>query len=178
MTKNPKHHHVYVVLLNSDVLTKEKKFQEANPGCVPGWPCLYVGMTGLTPERRFENHKRGYKGNKYVERYGERLAMEFLEHGNPMAFRRWVYSYVKSFTDFWITKKSRSESCVALPRPYEPNTTTRAGELTCCMIWSAVCWISCALNIDHQSCWLKLAMRPPTSRQLRKILTSENGGAE
>ena len=33
-------------------------------------------MTGLTPEKRFENHKRGYKGNKYVERYGERLAME------------------------------------------------------------------------------------------------------
>ena len=86
MTKNPKHHHVYVVLLNSDVLTKEKKFQEANPGCVPGWPCLYVGMTGLTPERRFENHKRGYNGNKYVERYGERLAMEFLERGNPMTY--------------------------------------------------------------------------------------------
>ena len=87
MTKNPKHYHVYVVLFNSDVLTKEKKFQQANPGYVPGWPCLYVGMTGLTPEKRFENHKHGYKGNKYVERYGERLAMEFLECGNPMSYQ-------------------------------------------------------------------------------------------
>jgi hypothetical protein len=86
MVARPSHHHVYVVLLNSAVLTKERNFQEVNPGCVPGWPCLYVGMTGLTPEKRFENHKRGYKGNKYVERYGERLAMEFLERGNPMTY--------------------------------------------------------------------------------------------
>jgi hypothetical protein len=86
MTKNPQHYHVYVVLLNSAVLTKKKKFQEANHGCVPGWPCLYMGMTGLTPEKRFENHKRGCKGNKNVERYGERLAMEFLERENPMTY--------------------------------------------------------------------------------------------
>ena len=45
-----------------------------------------MGMTGLTPEKRFENHKRGYKGNKYVERYGERLAMEFLERENQMNY--------------------------------------------------------------------------------------------
>jgi hypothetical protein len=45
-----------------------------------------VGMTGLTPGKRFENHKRGYKGNKYVERYGERLAMKFLERENPMTY--------------------------------------------------------------------------------------------
>jgi hypothetical protein len=43
-------------------------------------------MTGLTPERRFEKHKRGHKGNKYVERYGERLAMDFLERENPMTY--------------------------------------------------------------------------------------------
>ena len=86
MTRATKHHHVYAALLNSTVLTKERKFQEANPECVPGWPCLYVGMKGLTPEKRFENHKRGYKGSKYVERYGERLAMEFLERENPMNY--------------------------------------------------------------------------------------------
>ena len=47
-----------------------------------------MGMTGLTPEKRFENHKRGYKGNKYVERYGERLAMEFLEREKPILIPR------------------------------------------------------------------------------------------
>jgi hypothetical protein len=81
------HHSVYVVLLDSEVLAKERKFREANPNCVPGWPCLYVGQTGKTLEERFEDHKRGYKSSKYVERYGERLALEFLERSNPMTYR-------------------------------------------------------------------------------------------
>ena len=85
MTKQS-HHSVYVVLLDSEVLAKERKFREANPNCVPGWPCLYVGQTGKTPEERFEDHKRGHKSSKYVERYGERLALEFLERSNPMTY--------------------------------------------------------------------------------------------
>ena len=80
------HHNVYVVLLDSEVLAKEKKFRDANPNCVPGWPCLYVGQTGKTPEQRFEDHKRGYKSNKYAEKYGIRLALEFLERANPMTY--------------------------------------------------------------------------------------------
>lgn len=80
------HHSVYVVLLNSEVLAKEKKFRDANPNCVPGWPCLYVGQTGKTPEQRLEDHKRGYKSNKYAEKYGVRLALEFLERANPMTY--------------------------------------------------------------------------------------------
>ena len=80
------HHNVYVVLLDSEVLAKEKKFRDANPNCVPGWPCLYVGQTGKTPEQRFEDHKRGYKSNKYAEKYGVRLALEFLERANPMTY--------------------------------------------------------------------------------------------
>ena len=80
------HHSVFIVLLDSEVLAKEKKFRDANPNCVPGWPCLYVGQTGKTPEERFEDHKRGYKSNKYAERYGIRLALEFLERANPMTY--------------------------------------------------------------------------------------------
>ena len=80
------HHSVYVVLLNSEVLAKEKKFRDANPNCVPGWPCLYVGQTGKTPEQRLEDHKRGYRSNKYVTKYGVRLALEFLERSNPMTY--------------------------------------------------------------------------------------------
>ena len=80
------HHSVYVVLLNSEVLANEKKFRDANPNCVPGWSCLYVGQTGNTPEQRLEDHKRGYKSNKYAEKYGVRLALEFLERSNPMTY--------------------------------------------------------------------------------------------
>ena len=90
MSNQSSSHKVYVVLLNQDVLVKEKKFRDENPNAVPGWPCLYVGMTGLTPEKRFDNHKSGVKGNKYVKRYGERLALEFLERSNPMSYEEAV----------------------------------------------------------------------------------------
>lgn len=82
------HHKVYVILLDSEVLTKEKKFRERNPDCVPGWPCLYVGSTGLSREERFANHKEGYKGNKYVKKYGLRLAMEFVENSDSMSWKQ------------------------------------------------------------------------------------------
>jgi hypothetical protein len=43
-------------------------------------------QTGKTPEQRLEDHKRGYKSNKYAEKYGVRLALEFLERANPMTY--------------------------------------------------------------------------------------------
>ena len=47
---------------------------------------VYVGMTGLTPEQRFENHKRGYKaGKKWVTKYGVRLLPELYQHLNPLS---------------------------------------------------------------------------------------------
>jgi len=33
----------------------------------------YVGMSGLTPEQRFQNHKQGHKAAGVVKRFGERL---------------------------------------------------------------------------------------------------------
>ena len=53
-------HNVYVVELHPDVLY-EGKFRKANPDYVPGKPCVYVGMTGLDPDQRFDNHKAGIK---------------------------------------------------------------------------------------------------------------------
>jgi hypothetical protein len=54
-------HRVYVIELDPAVL-EEKRFRERNPQHRPGVPCVYVGMTGLTVEQRFENHRRGHKG--------------------------------------------------------------------------------------------------------------------
>ena len=79
------HHHVYVVLLESGAL-KERKVLAANPKRNPTKPCVYVGMTGIPPIERFQNHKDGYKSSKYVREYGVRLLPELYEHLNPMPY--------------------------------------------------------------------------------------------
>ena len=84
--KQPEHHHnVYVVLLDSAV-GKNRKVRAANPKRDRKKPCVYVGMTGLTPEERFANHKAGNKSAWVVKRYGLRLLPEFYAHLNPMPF--------------------------------------------------------------------------------------------
>ena len=66
------HHVVYVVYLR-------------NPKG-DGKAGFYVGMTGLTPEQRFANHKAGIKAAGVVKRCGERLVPKLYEHLNPMSY--------------------------------------------------------------------------------------------
>jgi hypothetical protein len=77
------HHSVYVVLLDPAV-ARLRKVRAENPGRNPDLPCVYVGMTGLTPEERFANHKAGVKAAAVVRRHGVRLLPELYEHLNPM----------------------------------------------------------------------------------------------
>jgi predicted GIY-YIG superfamily endonuclease len=72
--KRSEHHSVYVVYLR-------------NPKG-DGRAGYYVGMTGLLPERRFENHKRGVKAAGIVKRCGERLVPRLYAHLNPMSYAR------------------------------------------------------------------------------------------
>lgn len=65
---------------------KSRKFRTENPHYVEGMPCVYVGMTGLTPEKRFEAHLNGHKSNRYVEQYGVDLMPAGFEHLNPMTY--------------------------------------------------------------------------------------------
>ena len=82
----PEHrHNVYVVLLDP-AAGRLRAVRAANPKRDPKKPCVYVGMTGLTPEERFANHKAGIKAASMVKRYGVRLLPEFYEHLNPMPF--------------------------------------------------------------------------------------------
>src|SRR5665811_2172357 len=67
-----KHYHVYVIELSSNVLLKPR-FIKSNPNYVAGKPCVYVGMTGLDPDVRFDKHKAGIQGNRYVQEFGLRL---------------------------------------------------------------------------------------------------------
>ena len=84
--RQPEHHHnVYVVLLDPAV-ARLRKVRAANPDRDPKKPCVYVGMSGLTPEDRFANHKRGDKASSVVKRYGIRLLPELYAHLNPMPF--------------------------------------------------------------------------------------------
>jgi hypothetical protein len=79
------HHHVYVVLL-SDRVWNEPSFRKANPGYEHRKACVYVGMTGLDPDLRFDKHKAGVRANRFVQKYGERLLPPLYEVYNPMPY--------------------------------------------------------------------------------------------
>ena len=51
-----------------------------------GKAAYYVGMTGLAPEQRFDNHKKGIKAAGIVKRFGERLVPRLYAHLNPMPY--------------------------------------------------------------------------------------------
>ena len=70
------HHSVYVVYL------KDPKGD--------GRAAYYVGMTGLTPEERFLNHKAGLKAARVVKRFGVRLVPKLYAHLNPMPYKKAV----------------------------------------------------------------------------------------
>lgn len=85
MTSRRLHHRVYVVLLDPAVLGRFR-FRRDNPGHRPGMPCLYVGMTGLTPAQRFANHIAGKKASRWVAGFGVRLAPEHYAHLPAMSY--------------------------------------------------------------------------------------------
>jgi predicted GIY-YIG superfamily endonuclease len=85
-TKRAHHHHVYVIELDRGVLY-ERRFQKANPNYDPEKPCVYVGMTGLDPDVRFDKHKAGIQSNRFARQYGLRLLPKLYEAYNPMPYK-------------------------------------------------------------------------------------------
>lgn len=79
------HHSVYLVELDPEV-RKKRKLQKLNPDFDPSKLCLYVGMTGLTPEERFENHKAGLKASPEVRDHGIRLLPEWTQDLNNLPY--------------------------------------------------------------------------------------------
>ena len=73
-------------MLLDPAVGKLRKVRAENPQCDPKKPCVYVGMTGLSTEERFANHKAGIKAAFVVKRHGLRLLPEFFTHLNPMPF--------------------------------------------------------------------------------------------
>lgn len=79
------HYHVYVVELD-DRVWNAARFRRANPDYVLGKPFLYVGMTGLDPDIRFDKHKAGIQANRFVRDWGVRLRPDLYERYNPMTY--------------------------------------------------------------------------------------------
>jgi hypothetical protein len=79
------HHSVYVILLDPAVL-QHPSILRLNPNRDLAKPCVYVGMTGLAVQDRFQNHKKGQKSAWVVKKYGLRLIPELYEYLNPMPF--------------------------------------------------------------------------------------------
>jgi hypothetical protein len=76
---------VYVVELSKEVLN-HPRFVRANPRYRLGFPCVYVGMTGLSPDVRFDKHKAGIQANAFVTKYGLRLLPKLYAMYNPMPY--------------------------------------------------------------------------------------------
>jgi len=77
---------LYVVELNPKIFDREERFFKANLHWIPGNLCVYVGMTGLTPEERFRAHQRGEHSAWFVKKYGRRLLPELYSHFNPLPY--------------------------------------------------------------------------------------------
>ncbi len=81
-----KHHYsVYVVEL-SDRVWNVPRYRAANPGHVLGKPFVYVGVTGLDPDLRFDRHMAGIQSNRFVREFGLRLLPGLYEVYNPMPY--------------------------------------------------------------------------------------------
>ncbi len=81
-----KKYYVYVIELDSKVADFQK-FREKNPNYIKGNACVYIGQSSKEPSLRFEQHKEGYKSNKYAKNYGIRLRPDLYEKYNPIPTR-------------------------------------------------------------------------------------------
>lgn len=82
-----KKYYVYVMDLDSTV-ADIKKFRKENPKYFTGNPCVYVGQSSRKPKVRFEQHKEGYKSNRYAKKFGLKLRPDLYEKYNPIPTRK------------------------------------------------------------------------------------------
>jgi len=79
------HHSIYAVELDRAVWAN-RAFRERNPGGAAGG-CVYVGVTGLTPEARFERHRAGTQSGRFVRAHGLRLRLDLVEGFSRLPYR-------------------------------------------------------------------------------------------
>ena len=79
------HYSVYVIELAPEVWGLAR-FRRCNPDYILGKPLVYVGMTGLDVDHRFDKHKASIQSNRYVRDFGLRLLPALYEIYNPMPY--------------------------------------------------------------------------------------------
>ena len=79
------HHSLYAIEL-APVVLKNRAFRERNPGGAASG-CLYVGVTGLAPEARFDRHLEGTQSARMVRKYGRRLRLDLVEGFSRLPYR-------------------------------------------------------------------------------------------
>jgi len=77
---------VYVIELDSAV-RQIVKFRNANPKMKSFTKCYYVGSSVRPPDERFDQHKEGYKSNRYVRKFGLKLRPDLFDRYNPIPTR-------------------------------------------------------------------------------------------
>ena len=73
-----KQYFVYVIELDPAVADL-RKFRAKNPKYISGNGCVYVGQSSRKPALRFEQHKEGYKSNKYAKYYRIKILKEHIQ---------------------------------------------------------------------------------------------------
>jgi len=63
---------LYVIDLKKTVL-RQHRFLAANPEYIPGKPCVYVGVTYLTANERFDQHMNGIHPARIVRDCGKHV---------------------------------------------------------------------------------------------------------
>ena len=79
------HYSVYVIELAPEVWNIAR-FRRCNPDYMLGKPFVYVGMTGLDIDQRFDKHKAGIQSSRYARDFGLRLLPRLYEMYNPMPY--------------------------------------------------------------------------------------------
>lgn len=96
-------YNVYVIELDKRVLNN-KKFIEKNPDYQAGKPCVYVGQTAKSPEERFQQHKSGFRANRFVKKLGLKLKENIFKRHNPMTSRAQAES-----KEAWLAENLRKK---------------------------------------------------------------------
>jgi hypothetical protein len=78
---------LYVIRLKANVRT-DRRFRERNPDLKLRRPCVYVGMTYLSAEERFEQHKTGIHSARIARRFGKHVMLSECRVTGPMSRQR------------------------------------------------------------------------------------------
>jgi hypothetical protein len=79
-------HSIYAIELDPAVW-KHRAFRDRNPGFASGGGYVYIGVTGLTPEARFERHRTGTQSGRFVQTHGIRLRLDLVEGFSRLPYR-------------------------------------------------------------------------------------------